>query len=401
MHVAHVYDGHERVASGQGSVPDVVWSLARRTAAVGHRVTVVERRWNGLDATEERDGVRFERFSLRTGSSEPWTDIPYEMATEPTGLLRLALDRTNFALAARRRLRGLDADVLHVHLPFAANVLATLVPSLRERLVYTAHIGETEKRVVNARVSPDVLLAKRAARTIVLNPAMREAFEERGVPTRKLATIPNGVDLDRFSSTDSALDDRLRSTYDLSDAPLALFVGTITPRKGVLELVEAAARVAEAGHEVQFVLVGKDDIEPGYTKRVRAAIAERGIEERVTFTGFVPEEELRGLYRLADVFVLPSFEEGSSIAVAEAMAAGLPVVASAISGVEQQVSHGRHGLLAEPGDSVELAAHLERLIANLDERAAMAAAVAERRADLSWERVTEAVIECYREVLRQ
>lgn len=403
MHIAHVYDGHEKVDDGQGSVPSVVWNLARQTATAGHEVTVLERHWNGLPKFEKSHGVAFQRFPLRTGSTEPWTDIPYNMINKPTGALHLGIDRTNFALKAHRRLRTLDPDIVHVHLPFAANILALFAPRTCSQMIYTAHLGETEKRVTNARVSPDVILAKRAARTVVLNPAMREAFEDQGVPTRKLATIPNGVDLDRIEKADPEFNDRLRSTYDLSsDAPTVLFVGTISPRKGLLELVNAAAGIVNTKFpDVQFVLVGKDDIDPAYTQRVHKTIENADLEENFTLTGFVSDAELRGLYNVSDLFVLPSFEEGSSIAISEAMAAGLPIVASAISGVEQQVVHGKHGLLSEPGNSKQLGSYLEELLSDPDQREAMSTAVAERRDEFSWERITDAVISLYQEVLRQ
>lgn len=398
MRIVHVYDGHERVADGQGSVPGVVWNIARRSAA-DHDVTVIERRWNGLPAREEREGVRFERLRLRTGTDEPWTEVPYEMVAQPTGVVKLVCDRANFARAALRRLDGMDADVVHVHLPFAATVMTTVAPRLRDRLVYTAHIGETEKRIVSPRFAPDVYLAKRTARTVVLNSRTKAAFERRGVSSHRLTVVPNGVDVSRFDGVGPAAHDRVQTAYGLGSGAVVLFVGTITPRKGITELMTAAARVAETGHErARFVLVGKDDIEPAYTERVRRMVAETGLEERVTFTGFVPDGDLRALYELADVFVLPSFEEGSSIAVTEALASGLPIIASRISGIEAQVEHGRHGLLCDPGDTVALADNIERLLADPTEREAMCAAVEKRRHELSWENVMNDIHTVYEEV---
>lgn len=100
MEVVHLYDGHERVYDGRGSVPSVVWNLARETAAAGHEVTVLERRWDGLARRAEREGVAFRRMDLATGADEPWTRVPYEMVASPVGLARLVGDRTNFALEA-------------------------------------------------------------------------------------------------------------------------------------------------------------------------------------------------------------------------------------------------------------------------------------------------------------
>ncbi|WP_434522793.1 glycosyltransferase family 4 protein [Halorubrum sp. AS12] len=190
IHVVHLYDGHEQVYGGRGSVPGVVWNIARETAAANHDVTVLERRWDDLPATAEYDGVAFHRLNLRTGADKPWMRVPYEEVTSPGGAVRLVGDRTNFAFAALRWLYEMEFDILHVHLPFAANVIATVAPQLRDRMVYTAHLGELrldlledsqgdssdesglDVPAVLSAFSPDVYLAKRVAATTVLNPGI-------------------------------------------------------------------------------------------------------------------------------------------------------------------------------------------------------------------------------------
>lgn len=393
MRVVHVYDGHERVL-GDGSLPDVVWSLARRTAARGHDVTVVERRWAGDPAREERDGVAFDRLRVPTGSDEPWTDVPYEMVGSVAGTARLLVDRTAFAAAAWRRLRP-PPDVVHVHLPFAANVLA-LDPRLARRMVYTAHLGETEKRVVEPLVSPDALLARRAARTVALNPRMAESFVDRGVPESRVEVVPNGVDVERFDGVTAAERERVRRAYDLSGT-VALFVGTVTPRKRVVDLVEAAGRVLP-DRDATLVVAGATDLDPEHALRAEELAVDAGVGDSVVFTGFVPEADLLALYDLADVFVLPSAEEGSSVAVAEAIAAGVPVVGTDIPGIAQQIADGTHGVLVEVGDVDALAGALATLLDDPDRRESMAAALSERARALSWERVTDRVLAIYEAV---
>lgn len=397
MRVVHVYDGHERVHCGRGSVPDVVWNNARYTAAAGHDVRVLERQWQGLGPRATHEGVEFRRLRLPTGSREPWTDVPYEQVGDPVGTARLLVDRTAFALAALRRLPA-DTDVVHVHLPFAANVLVTVAPWLRDRMVYTAHLGETEKRVTEPRFSPDAYLASRVARTVALNPGMRDAFVERGVPASQLSVVPNGVDTGRFDDVPADRQAAVGDRYDLSDRTVALFVGTVTPRKGVTDLVAAAGRAVGDREDVAVVVAGNLELDPAYVDEVRTAVADEGLEETVTLTGFVPEGDLRALYALADVFVLPSHEEGSSVAVTEALAAGLPVVATDIPGIEQQVDHGTHGLLCAPGDVDALAANLERLLDD-EVRTDFAAATHDRARELSWPSVTERLLSVYREVV--
>lgn len=384
------------VYEGRGSVPNVVWNLAFETARLGHDIEIIERQWEGLGPRAVHEGVNFQRLPLRTGSATPWEDIPYEMVSSPGGAARLLADRTNFAFQALRALRTMEFDVLHVHLPFAANVLVTVAPWLRKRMVYTAHIGETEERVLQPRFSPDAYLSDRVGQTIVLNPAMKEAFTSKGVSEAGLTVIPNGVDIRRFRDIDPDRGSSLRSKYELGEGPIVLFVGTVTPRKGVKELMQAAADVLPTSKgDVRFVVVGKTDMEPEYMSSVRDVVESRGIDSDVVFTGFVPDDEIPVFYNLADVFVLPSFEEGSSIAVTEAIASGTPVVGSRIDGIRQQIDDGIHGRLVAPGDVEGLAAALEEVLADDETRATMARALEARAEELSWPHITERIVDVY------
>jgi len=399
VNVLHLYDGHETVYEGRGSVPNVVWNLARETARLGHSVEIIERQWDGLPATAVREGVQFRRLPLRTGANEPWEQIPYEMVESPGGVAKLLVDRSNFAIQALRELRTMTFDLLHVHLPFAANVIVSLAPWLRDQMVYTAHIGETDERLRQPRFSPDAFLADRVARTIVLNPTTKAAFESRGVSPDCLTVIPNGVDTERFQRVGADRKAALREQYELSEGPVVLFVGTVTPRKGVAELVSAAGDVlAATDQDIQFVVVGKTDLDPDYMSDVRQRVADANLGEDIRFTGFVPDEEIPVFYDLADVFVLPSAEEGSSIAVTEAIASATPVVGSRIDGIRQQIDDGIHGRLIEPGDVRGLSVALTELLTSPERRAEMSQALAERADSLSWPRLTERILTEYQTV---
>jgi len=421
VHVVHLYDGHEKVHGGRGSVPGVVWNVARETAAAGHDVTVLERQWKTLPASARHNGVDFERLDLSTGADEPWERVPYELIDNPLELARLVGDRTNFALAALRRLRSMEFDVLHVHLPFAANVLATLAPWLRDRMVYTAHLGELRLNAIDdqsegvdeggtaddsvdvpgvlERFSPDAYLAKRAAKTTVLNPSIEDGFIERGVSEERLEVVPNGVDIDRFGDVSSTTVERVRTNYGLEGSTVALFVGTVMPRKGVLELVRALDSVVdEEKSDLELVIAGEQDLDSEYAERVRSEIEERGLREHVTTTGFVPGSELPALYDLADIFVLPSLEEGFGMTVIEAMAAETPIAATRVGGVPRVVRPDRDGYLAAPGDPAELATALERLLEDPEARERFSENAKERAESYSWHGISQNFISIYQEV---
>jgi len=433
LHVVHLYDGHEQVYEGRGSVPGVVWNLARETAAAGHDVTVIERRWDGLDRFATHDGVAFERLGLWTGADEPWTRVPYEQVTSPLGFGRLVVDRTNFARRALRRLQDRSFDVLHVHLPFAASVMLTLSPKLRDRTVYTAHLGELRLNALTddqrgaadggaadggaadggdlatpavlSVASPDIYLADRAAHTTVLNGSIADGFAERGVDRDTLSVLPNGVDVERFTNVSRERIERVRESYDLGDGPTLLFVGTVMPRKGVVDLVRAARRVAGtvgvAGGTDGFDLVvaGEDELDGAYTSEVRETARSAGVADALSMPGFVPAADLPALYAAADVFVMPSLEEGFGMTVVEALAAGTPVVGTRVGAIDEIVDDGVHGAVVDPNDPAGLADAIERVLDEVANSDDVIVESQKRAQQYSWQSVGRQCEAVYRRVV--
>lgn len=411
MHVVHLYDGHEHVYEGRGSVPGVVWNIAKETAANDHEVTVVERQWDGLDTVAAHEGVSFHRLALSTGADEPWTRVPYEEVTSPVGALRLVGDRTNFARAAYGVVRALAPDIIHVHLPFAAAVLATTAPWLRRRMVYTAHLGDLRLNLLDTDAesdvnvpgilnvfSPDVYLARRVAHTTVLNHDIRDAFVDSGVDRATVSVVPNGVDTARFASPEPTAVEGARSQYSESERPLVLFLGTVMPRKGVVELVRAFETVATSCDPApQLVIAGNDELDTEYVSRVESFIAESPVGTSIDVVGFVREELLPGLYHVADVVVVPSLEEGFGMTAIEAMAAGTPVVGTRVGGLPEIIENGETGYLVDPGDPDALADALLRVLesgpgTDYDQ------ATRARASDFSWSGVAARVCGIYDEV---
>jgi glycosyltransferase involved in cell wall biosynthesis len=411
VRVLQAYDGHEEIYEGKGSLPRIVWNVASRVAARGHDVTVVERQWEGLPRRASYEGVRFRRLALGTASDVPWAEPPYEMVNTAPGLAKMLVDRTNFALKTARLIRQGDFDVAHFYLPFAANVLVTLAPWWRDRMVYTAQLGELRLNALSETegdtpdvpeairyFSPDVYLAKRAGHTTVLNENVRKIFAANGVPESRLTHVPNGVSISKFDRVTEAGRERVREQFGLDGSKVIFFAGTIMPRKGVAELVRAVDRVVNdhGVDDVRLVLAGETGLDEQYMQRVRSLIAEGGLNDRVVFPGYLTDETLLPLYSASDVFVLPSFEEGFGMVVSEAMATGTPAIGSRISGIDQQIDDGRAGVLVEPGNVDGLAAALADLLGNPQKRHEMGERCRERAQRFSWESVTDQYIDIYR-----
>jgi glycosyltransferase involved in cell wall biosynthesis len=151
-----------------------------------------------------------------------------------------------------------------------------------------------------------------------------------------------------------------------------LFLGRLEKAKGVFDLVDAVAELRGTTHpDVRLVLAG-DDVDG-----LAAYVAGRGVAGAVQLTGWVGPEKKRALLESAAVFVLPSYAEGSPISLLEAMAAGLPAVATAVGGIPDVVTDGVNGMLIEPGDVGTLTRVLRKLLDDRMLRARLGAAARE------------------------
>lgn len=147
-----------------------------------------------------------------------------------------------------------------------------------------------------------------------------------------------------------------------------LFMGAVGRRKGVYQLIEALAQVKAAGQVQVMLKIGGS----GEVDQCRALAQQLGVERDVQFLGWVGSDQRDALLSEADIFVLPSFNEGLPMSLLEAMAAGVPVVTTRVGGIPDLVTDGHNGLLVEPGDVQALAQALVRLGQDPQARRAMA-----------------------------
>lgn len=167
----------------------------------------------------------------------------------------------------------------------------------------------------------------------------------------------------------NAVADSLFALEPTPDPARVLFAGAVVPGKRVHDLVDALARVPGASLRIAGRMR-----EPRYAAALAARIRDLGLEDRVELLGPLPVERMLAEYQRASLLVLPSAQETSPMVIAEAMAAGVPVVATRVGGVRHLVQDGRTGLLVEVGDVEGLAAGIDRLLADERTRSAFAAA---------------------------
>jgi glycosyltransferase involved in cell wall biosynthesis len=211
-------------------------------------------------------------------------------------------------------------------------------------------------------VALDRLSARRVDRFIVVSRALeRRLVERRGVAPARVTLIPNGVELPCDDSPErrERASRALRAELGLGgDARLVGAAGRLVWQKGFEHLVRALPAVLAREPRARLVIAGEGPLRP----RLLAVARECGVEDRVLLPGF--RRDVQDFLRALDVLVLPSLREGLPMVTLEAMAAGTPVVATAIEGVVEQVRHEADGLLVPPGDPGALAAAVTRLLAD-------------------------------------
>ena len=218
------------------------------------------------------------------------------------------------------------------------------------------------------------------------------------------AVVTNGVDAARFTRPRRFRDEKLRARVGAGDRFLFLTVGGIEPRKGSVELVEALAAVRAAvwPPPVLAVVGGHSFQDHGpYRDRALAHAGDLGLAvgRDLVVLGTVPDEELRRWYWSADGFVFPSVKEGFGLVVLEALAAGLPAIATDIPVFRSYLADGETALLPRPGDPDALAEAMTALVRDETLRRRLAVAGPGVAAAYSWDRTAAQHVDLYRRVV--
>jgi glycosyltransferase involved in cell wall biosynthesis len=257
-----------------------------------------------------------------------------------------------FAWKLRRFVREGRFDLVHAHMYASAVASAFATLGTAVPLVLTEH-SEAGWRTPRVRLGCR-LAYRRARRIIAVSEGIRQRLIKRdGARVDRVAVIPNAL---------PATDERALPSLpnSLSGGPIVGVVARLQPEKGIEYFVKAAAQVASQLPSAEFIVVGGGPMQKDLVRLARRL----GVSERVHFLGFRMDGP--SLVRLFDVVVVPSLSEGTPLVVLEAMAAGVPVVASAVGGIPEQVRHGCEGLLVPPADSAALAEAIVGLLRDPD-----------------------------------
>jgi phosphatidyl-myo-inositol alpha-mannosyltransferase len=334
---------------------------------MGHDVWIITSKY-GRQRESEGHIIR-----LGTGFAAP--------ANGSVGRVTLGL---RFKEQARAILEEHDFDVLHFHEPFVPFLSPTVLDQSRTVNVATFHAfgGFSPSYWVGRRFAGR--LADLLHGRIAVSGAARH-FISRYFPG-DYRIIPNGVDLDRFTAAEPF--------EELRDGTLnILFVGRLEERKGFIHLLKAYHRLRKRHVDARLLVVGGGP----KLREYKRFVGLRRIRD-VEFLGRVSDEDKVRYFASADVFAAPNTgQESFGIVLLEAMAAGVPIVASDIHGFKRVVERNVQGLLVEPRNPRALAAGLYALARDPELRHEMGEAGRRRAPEFSWDRVTERIVDFYYE----
>ena len=358
-----------------GGAGNATAHISRELVRLGCEVNVLTSGFRGLPAEETIDGYRVHRTPVLRRHIDRCS--PLEMASFVLSALAPAV----------RLARRLQPDIVHVYFSIPTGPVAWVTKRLTGApYLLSLRGGDVPGFLpgsltgLHRLVAPLNRLVWRDAAVIVANSAgLRDLAQQS---TKKpVEMVPNGVDLQRFCPTAASRQ---------NGALRVLFAGRLVRQKGADYLIRAVEQlIRNAQADIELVIVGDGPEEPA----LRQLTQQLSLTQRVHFAGWVGRDDMPGHYRSADLFVLPSFEEGMPNVVLEALACGLPVIATNIYGNRELVTHGHNGLLIPPGDSEALAQALLTLTREPEARRSMGLLARQRAEAYGWEHTARAYLE--------
>ena len=345
-----------------GAVEEYVYQLSRHLRRFGVDAVVIDANYDDNKLVyEELNGAQI----VRIPTAKPFI-----------GFKERIIKEFLFGGAASRYISREGFEIIHANTAWAGFALALhkSVGKLRCRgFVYTCHnplwpenrvhIGEKIVRLVEGYTM------KVADIVVALNKTMYRALTEKAkIDPRKMVIVPNGVDTEFFRP--GLEDEQALSRYGLEEQSYILFVGRVSPEKGVHILLRAFKQIVnDVPKNFKLVIVGPltSTFNPtqisNYAKAMMSYAKEK-LGERVVFTGAIDRNSLRILYSNAYCFVLPSLAEAFPMVLLEAMASGTPTIGSTAGGIPDIIIDGVNGLLFRKGDWKDLANKMLMLIAD-------------------------------------
>lgn len=358
--------------------------LFQHLLSLGQRVTVLTRNYDRLPSRETIEGVQVVRFPV-WGRSRVGASLSF-------------LLQAMWWLIVHRR----EYQLVHCHQSYSPAVIGSLAKVLLSKPVLvkisTADVFSERRQLEQLPLFRcRRWLLRGIDRFVAVNTLAIEEFTDLGIDRRRIIHIPNGVPPVASAAFDREAKQAARARLGIREERLVVFVGRLSAEKNLAILVAAWPGVLRHHADAHLTLVGDGGTFRSVEADLQQRVAALGLQTQIHFTGRV--HNVQDYLLAADLFVLPSSTEGMSNALLEAMAVGLPVVATRVPGNMQVIRDGENGLLVEPGNAEALTAAVTRLLSAPQEAERLARAarhtVEER---FTIHRVGEAYLRLYREL---
>lgn len=378
MRIAHVCPEYKPAISGVGQV---VEELAKRQVKEGHKVHVYAPDWDKNRRIKKKEEVIDGVFVHRI----------YHIA-------RVANFATFFP-GVFNRLTERKFDVIHSHLfghlHFVLSALAAKLSGARH--IHTTHCPWTDaNRSIVGRfgviVSYNIfsrLALKMTDKIIAITPWEYGFIKKFGGEKEKIINIPNGMSEEFFVK---AKKNDFRKKHEIKEnEKLILFFGRLNITKGPDKFVEIAKIILQKRKDIKFAIVGPDE---GLKEKVERMI---GDEKAIILLDAIRDrKEVIKMYQSADIFVMPSYREGLPLTLFEAMASGLPIVATPVNGIPYEMKDGENGFLVEYGNNEKFAEKIVELLDNKKLRDKIIKNNLEKAEKYSWDKIYKKTMEIYK-----
>jgi glycosyltransferase involved in cell wall biosynthesis len=377
-----------------GGVATHVHELSSSLAAGGARVEILSfRRGSLLQSLGGGESV----YSVG--------DVPVRLlalGSLPGGRLRYWRLRRDAARLSPASADGAPRHVVHSHDMDYSGYLATRLSA--DIRVFTNHTSGFLQDL-DERQKRELWRDQMAAFDHVIAPSgeLRDRTVELGIDAARVSYVPNGVDPAKFRPDPEARA-RVRSRLGIQPDQVVVFsTRRFVPKNGVIDLAHGLRYLAPVREQVTMVFAGNGFGEPdplGYEKEALAAIRASPLADKVRLLGPVANDSIAELYAAADLSVLPSLKEATSISGLEAMSSGLSLVGTRIGGIPDLIDHERTGLLVDPGDPRGLADAIMSLVQRPDFRRQLGDRARARVVnEFSWQQIARRTQDVYERTL--
>jgi spore coat protein SA len=400
---------------GYSSIALLTYQFARRLAR-SNEVIIYARRGRSQQEVEcDDEGIRYRRMSV---AAEDWLLKPFKLLDRLSGFpnperpfFASSLYYPGYALQVARDLRTQQPDIVHIH---QFSQFVPVIRAFNPEAKFVLHMScewltQLDRATIERRLSKTDLIL--GCSEYITN-KIRRRFPQFAA---RCQTVFNGVDVNHFVSENG------HSASKEDDVKRLLFVGRISPEKGVHILLDAFEKVVEHYPQVHLDVVGPIGSTPikfiialsgegrvrdlasfyhgdGYFSHLQAKLSS-DVTSQVSFPGFVPHSRLVEHYRKADVLINPSLSEAFGMSLIEAMAVEVPVIGARVGGMVDIVKDGETGLLVEPGDADALSEAILYLLSDNELRRRMGKAGRKQAtARYSWDQVTKNLLHFYEDI---